>query len=62
MSEQMPPIGVTPYYIVAWSRIKDLAEAITRESLGVTRDEKTVERWANEITWQCTMIDALKKK
>ena len=60
MSEK-PPIGVTSYYIVAWSRIKDLADAIVRESVSVVRDEETVERWANEIEWQCSMINALRK-
>ena len=60
MSEK-PPIGVTPYYIVAWGRIKDLAEAISRHSLGVERDEKTVDRWAKEIRYLCTMMEALKK-
>ena len=39
---------------VAWRRIYELAAAI--HNIG---DEKLVMKWANEITWQCTIIEAM---
>lgn len=57
-----PPIGIAPYYIVAWSRIAELADAISRYRTRVKRDETVVQKWANEIVWQCSMIEALRKK
>ena len=38
----------------AWARIHELAHAMQLE-----KDEKTVEKWAYEITWQCTIIGAV---
>ena len=40
---------------VAWRRIHELAVAMQRE-----KDDKTVSKWANEITWQCTLIEAMR--
>ena len=38
----------------AWVRIYELAAAI--HNIG---DEKLAKKWANEITWQCTIIEAM---
>lgn len=38
----------------AWARIHELAHAMQQE-----KDEKTVEKWAYEITWQCSIIGAV---
>lgn len=58
---EKPPLGVKPYYITAWSRIGELAEAIYRQYEAAKGDPKLVSRWAEEIGWQCAMIQSLEE-
>ena len=60
MSDKKPPLGVKPAWIVAWSRIAELCDAIERQYESQNGDPKLVEKWAQEIGWQCTMIESLK--
>ena len=53
-----PPLGVKPAWMVAWNRIVELAEAIERQYESPNGDARLVEKWAQEITWQCTIIEA----
>lgn len=57
---QKPPIGVKPYYIAAWQRIGELIGAIERQYESADGDAGLVEKWANEISWQASMIEALR--
>jgi len=56
-----PPLGAKPYYITAWSRIGELAEAIYRQYEAAKGDPELVSRWAEEIRWQCAMIQSLQE-
>lgn len=56
-----PTLGAEPYYITAWDRIEELAEAICRQYEAVYGDPKLVSRWAEEIRWQCAMIQSLQE-
>lgn len=56
-----PPLGAEPYYITAWSRIGELAEAICRQYEAAKGDPELVSRWAEEIGWQCAMIQSLEE-
>lgn len=58
--EQKPPHGVKPYYVAAWQRIGELIEAIERQYESADGDAGLVEKWANEISWQASMIEALR--
>lgn len=58
---EKPPLGAKPYYITAWSRIGELAEAIYRQYEAAKGDPKLVGRWAEEIGWQCAMIQSLQE-
>lgn len=58
---EKPPLGAKPYYITAWSRIGELAEAIYRQYEAAKGDPKLVSRWAEEIRWQCAMIRSLQE-
>ena len=58
---EKPPLGVKPYYITAWSRIGELAEAIYRQYEAAKGDPKLVNRWAEEIGWQCAMIQSMQE-
>ena len=58
---EKPPLGVKPYYITAWSRIGELAEAIYRQYEAAKGDPELVSRWAEEIGWQCAMIQSLEE-
>lgn len=55
-----PPIGVKPYYVAAWQRIGELIDAIERQYESHDGDAKLVEKWANEIQWQCSLIESLR--
>lgn len=55
---QKPPVGVTPYYIAAQSRIEALAGAIQRYSHERNGHCK-IEGWALEIVEQCILISHL---
>ena len=61
-NDEKPPLGIQPYYIVAWRRIGELIGAIERQCCSRKRNAKLVEKWANEITWQTTMIEALQEE
>lgn len=56
-----PPLGVMPAELTAWSRIADLTDAIKRHCESTNGNEKLVRRWANEITWQCSIIESMKE-
>ena len=56
-----PPLGVMPAELTAWSRIADLADAIRRQYESPNGNAKLVNRWANEITWQCALIESMKE-
>lgn len=60
-SEEKPNIGVKPYYIAAWGRIRELANAISRHCSNEKRDEKFVGKLAEEIELQCLMIETLRE-
>ena len=62
LNEQKPVLGVKPYYIAAWKRIGELAEAIERQYEIPNGDTKLVQKWAAEIGWQCSMIESLKEE
>lgn len=57
--EERPVPGIKPYYVAAWQRIGALAEAIERQYQSLNGDTKSVQRWANEIGWQCALIESL---
>lgn len=56
-----PPLGVKPYWMVAWSRISDLAEAIERQYEDENGNTELVELWAREIILQCQILKQLKE-
>ena len=62
MSDRNPPLGVKPAWMVAWSRIAELCGAIERQYESQNGDPELVEKWAQEIGWQCSMIEALKEE
>ena len=57
MNCEKPPIGAKPYYIQAEDRIKELAEAISRNP-----NCDRVKEWAVEIALQKELIDRMKEK
>ena len=60
MNDKKPPLGVKPAWMVAWSRIGELIDAIERQYESGTGNARLVGKWANEITWQCTIIEAMR--
>ena len=56
--QQKPPLGVKPAWMVAWSRIAELIDAIERQYESPHGDARLVEKWAQEIGWQCVIIEA----
>lgn len=60
--DKKPPLGCNPAELVAWSRIADLVDAIKRHCESTNGNEKLVKRWANEITWQCSIIESMKEE
>lgn len=57
-AQQKPPLGVKPAWMVAWSRIAELIAAIERQYESPHGDARLVEKWAQEIGWQCSIIEA----
>lgn len=55
------PLGVKPYWMVAWSRISDLVEAIERQYEDANGNAELVELWAREIVLQCQILKQLKE-
>lgn len=60
--DEKPPLGCKPAKMVAWSRIADLVDAIRRHCESTNGNEKLVKRWANEITWHCSIIESMKEE
>lgn len=60
MNDKKPPLGVKPAWMVAWNRIAELCEAIERQYESHNGDHELVEKWAQEIGWHCSIIEALK--
>ena len=52
---------VKPAWIAAWSRIGELAVAIHQQYEVRNGDANLVKQYAEEITWQCSIIDAMKE-
>lgn len=52
-----PPLGAPPAYIAAEARIKELADAISRASVEGRNYTGHITKWANEIIWQCGLMD-----
>ena len=55
------PLGVMPAELAAWSRIADLVDAIRRHCESTNGNAKLVKKWANEITWQCALIESMEE-
>lgn len=60
--QSKPPLGVKPYWMVAWSRISDLTEAIERQYENANGNTELVELWAKEIILQCRILNQLKEE
>lgn len=60
--ERKPPLGVKPFYVAAWQRIGELIGAIERQYESGDGDTKLVQKWANEIGWQATIIESLRSE
>ena len=59
--DEKPPLGVMPAELAAWSRIADLVDAIRRHCESTNGNAKLVKKWANEITWQCALIESMEE-
>ena len=59
MSNEKPPLGVEPAFIVAWKRIGELTKAIKRQYEGTNRNAKLCKAWAEEIKLQCEIIETI---
>lgn len=59
--QSKPPLGVKPYWMVAWSRISDLIEAIEGQYEDASGNAELVELWAREIVLQCQILNRLKE-
>ena len=57
---EKPPLAVKPYYVAAWQRISELIDGIKRQYDSGKGDAKLCEKWANEIQWQCSMMESLR--
>lgn len=55
--QQAPPLGCKPAWMVAWSRIGDLAGAIQRQYESAIGNAQLVGEWAKEIQMQCKIIE-----
>lgn len=60
--QSKPPLGVKPYWMVSWSRISDLVEAIERQYEDASGNAKLVELWAREIVLQCQILNLEEQK
>ena len=56
-----PPLGAPPAFISAESRIKELAEAISRASCAGRNYTGHITLWAKEIIWQCEIMQKVDK-
>ena len=61
MNDKKPPIGVKPAWMAAWQRISELIDAIERQYESHNGDANLVKLWAEEITWQCSIIEAFRE-
>ena len=55
--QKKPPIGLKPAYVAAWQRIGELIDAIKRQYESANGKPELVSKWAEEIGWQCTIIE-----
>ena len=58
-SKNKPPLGAKNYFIVAGSRISELAKAIDNYSSNITTQTNIIRKWAEEIVEQCNMVEYL---
>ena len=58
--EDKPQLWIEPFHVAAWKRIGELIGAIEMVYESHDGNAKLVEKWANEISWQASMIEALK--
>ena len=56
MAENKPAIGVKPYWLVAWTRIEDLANGIIRQCEISSGDLELIEKFAYEIILQKKLL------
>lgn len=59
---EKPPLGVKPACMAAWSRIAELIAAIERQYESPNGDSRLVEKWAEEIGWQCSIIQVFREQ
>ena len=64
MQNDKPPIGASPSWYVLPHRIKELADAISRNTehprIGNDKEvTKCIKQWATEIICQCETLDKL---
>lgn len=58
-TNNMPPLGVAPYYIQAAFRIEALGQAIQNHSGRADVDK--IREWASEIIQQCELISEMRR-
>jgi len=46
----------------AWKRIGELTDAILGAYMNPNSDPKQVEKWAQEITWHCAIIESMREE
>lgn len=51
-----PPLGCKPACVASVERMKELAEAISRQLESDTVNEQLIKRWATEILFQCEIM------
>lgn len=61
MSENKPPLGVKPAWMVAWERVGELVDGIRRHYTEPNGDAAQCEKWAKEIAFQCQLIQRSQK-
>ncbi len=57
-----PPLGAPPAFIRCEERIKELADAISRASDEGRNYTGHITLWANEIIWQCEIMEKADKE
>ena len=55
--QKKPPTGLKPAYVAAWQRIGELIDAIKRQYESANGKPELVSKWAEEIGWQCSIIE-----
>ena len=57
-----PPLGCSPSYVTSGSRIKELADAISRTAVEAEHYTGHISMWAEEIMMQCNIISYFQDK